>query len=459
MTVNQSELDEISAAGAARRTAVQYDEGTNDELFLNGKIAKLLRDSAHFRPNYARTVVQSVHDRLEIEAVSIVPTATGAAVQTQWDDNDLDSLLDDTLRDTLVGGDHYVIIWPGEQDGTVDVIAHSSENVRVWYDLSQPRKPIRAIKVWKQSGQWRVWECTPTRVFRWISPPGDKDLKADKLVQFEETNEAGAVVTPAEEDNPFGEVPVVHFRTKRPYGRPEHRDAYGPQDAINKLIASGMSSVDYQAFPQRYALQEVGKTPSGTLWDDDDDDATPTGDTAKPKYSADPGQVWWLDAKAVGQFASADADAFLKPLSAQIEAMAATTQTPVFHLVAGPQSPSGEERRASESPLMAKVRRRQRSFERSIEHVVRLIAVALGVPFESAQVRWADPSRLDDKSKWDTALAKQQAGVPRKQALLEAGYDEDTVNKWEAAGLLAAPLPPTQPPPGTPGQPPGGTNA
>ncbi|WP_143860713.1 hypothetical protein, partial [Nocardia cerradoensis] len=55
--------------------------------------------------------------------------------------------------------------------------------------------------------------------------------------------------------NEFGTLPVFHFTTGiDQYGKPEHEAAYAAQDAINKLLASQMASVEHYGFPTRYAL-------------------------------------------------------------------------------------------------------------------------------------------------------------------------------------------------------------
>src|SRR3546814_17791675 len=62
-------------------------------------------------------------------------------------------------------------------------------------------------------------------------------------------------------ENETGEIPFFHFRTARPYGRPEHKKAYGPQDALTKLVTTMMSTSAFAAFPQTWALPETGTSP------------------------------------------------------------------------------------------------------------------------------------------------------------------------------------------------------
>src|SRR3546814_14473774 len=89
-----------------------------------------------------------------------------------------------------------------------------------------------------------------------------------------------------------------------------------------------MSTSDFAAFPQRWALQETGTTTDDDLdWDEGDG-----GDAADEKNPVDlqsqlisgPGRIWPLrNMKAVGQFSAADVAQFLKPITTLTGLMAA----------------------------------------------------------------------------------------------------------------------------------------
>src|SRR5690606_19596793 len=115
-------------------------------------------------------------------------------------------------------------------------------------------------------------------------------------------------------DNPTERVPFVHYRTATPYGRPVHRAAYSPQDAINKLLITQLTTTDSHGWPQRYALTDRGAdldTASDVPdWDDDadSDDGVENrlGGTVSQLRSG-PGTIMDLVGKrAVGQFDAAN---------------------------------------------------------------------------------------------------------------------------------------------------------
>jgi len=66
----------------------------------------------------------------------------------------------------------------------------------------------------------------------------------------------------------------------------------------------------------------------------------------------------------------------------------------------------------------------------------------LGVEEPVVTVHWKPAETVDDAEGWQTVQAKIAAGVPRRQALIEAGYRAEQVDAWlsgtDDAELLAA---------------------
>jgi hypothetical protein len=220
--------------------------------------------------------------------------------------------------------------------------------------------------------------------------------------------------------NPWGEIPVFHFRTYKPYGKPEHYDAYGPQDAINKLISTHMYTVDYQGAPQRYALTTGGQT--AELEDFSEDD------TARENLGSlqnGPGQLWYLQGvQAVGQFPAADPDTFTKPVLDFVNAMASITSTPLHFFMKGSYIPSGEALRVAEAPLTKKVLNRQLTFGSTWRDLFRFMLRIEGI-VSDVDIIWENPETIDTVDQWDIAVRKKSVGMPLQQILLELGYDAE----------------------------------
>jgi hypothetical protein len=218
--------------------------------------------------------------------------------------------------------------------------------------------------------------------------------------------------------NPWGEIPVFHFRTHKPYGRPEHADAFGPQDAINKLISTHMMTVDYQGAPQRYALSNGGNASEFEDFSEDD--------TARENLGSlqnGPGQLWYLQGvSSVGQFPAADPATFTNPVNEFVADMAAITSTPIHYFSSTSYLPSGQALRVAEAPLTKKVQNRQMAFESTWRDVFLYMLRIEGI-VASIDIDWAPIETVDAVDNWDVAVRKKSVGMPLEQILIELGYD------------------------------------
>ena len=232
--------------------------------------------------------------------------------------------------------------------------------------------------------------------------------------------------------NPWNEVPVFHFRTHKPYGRPEHADAFGPQDAINKLVNTHMLTVDYQGAPQRYAL-----TTGGNVAEMDD---FSEGDTARENIGAlknGPGELWYLQGvQTVGQFPAAEPKTFTEPVNEFVNQMAAITSTPTHYFQKGTYVSSGQALRAAEAPLVKKVKNRQLALESTWRDLFLFMLKIEGIT-AVIDIDWAEAEIVDEVDQWDVAVRKKSVGMPLEQILLELGYDPELATQIAAESMVA----------------------
>jgi len=468
-------LEELNDALPAYEQAEAYYEGTVKEKFLNKAIQELLTGSeTDFRVNLAGRVVDAVQDRMEIAAVTAEPidddeeeeeiedreveeAEDGSSVSVEvspaeemteeervldeavskiWRDNEMDIESPEVHAKMLAYGDAYLFVGINDQDDNrVDLFFNSPMNVRVLYDDENPREKRLAIKKWeigsKKNKRIRLNLYYPDGTFKFISKGNtDRAGAADFEVYHDDsTDEMGHV------ENETGEIPFFHFRTARPYGRPEHKKAYGAQDALTKLITNMMSTSDFAAFPQRWALQETGTTTDDDLdWEAGNESGDQNPSDLHSQLISGPGRIWPLrNMKSVGQFTAAEVDQFLKPINQFTGLMAAVTATPISYFLvtlgASSTPASGESQRKGESPFLSKVNARQLSAEATWEDAVGYGLSLLGLDAE-IKVRWAPSQIVSGKEGWEGVEAQQRAGVPVRQTLLEAGYTEAEVTSW-----------------------------
>lgn len=435
-------LTELRDARPAYEEAEAFYEGCVDEVFRSAQIERKLSGKADYRVNLARKPVQAVLDRLEIASFTCPDEgATKLLNDKFWEANELDIEAPEIHENGLSLGDAFLFVWPSDAGGTdaddnqdaighgVDAFYNSPLSVRVLYDEENPRLKKLAIKswTWKDSDgkdRVRVNLYYADHFEKWVSKPGAKgDKEADFEPFLDDFTDADGHVP-----NPWGEVPFFHFRTRRPYGRPEHKEAYGPQNAITKLGAIQMDNADFANLPQRYGLIDgQAGTDDDLDWDQDDETAPQDRDS---QLSSKPGSFWALrNYKSVGQFPAADPKNFLDPMGMYVRFMAATTTTPYRWFDPTGAIPSGESLRADDAPLVKKINARQRAFAATWRDAGQFALRILGITAVPT-VRWKPPQIINDLEGWQAIREKQDAGVPIRTSLMEAGYTEAEVTSW-----------------------------
>lgn len=376
-------------------------------------------------------------------------------------------------------GEAYLLIWPGEiVDGkaggkpreTVDMRVNSPHNVIMVYDEEDSLRALYALKSWEASDSGgteakkpvvRANLYYPDRIERWTTEPGgnpdkddawykladadfgsldDDDIEAIAADEFwdpdaDPDGDANLAPEPLTDDipNPWGRIPWFHFRNDRP-PHPEHIDAYGPQQMINKLVWGLASTVDYTSFPQRYILMNPQlDDPMQNLADPshpDIDDDDPENEGGNAGLSADPGSVWKLWGQQAGQFEAASLAGFLDALDRCVQSMSDLTGLPKFAFTSSVQLPSGESYREAASDWNALVQDRIDAYDATLQDAYEFSLTMLGIDGVTVDVRWKPTTQVNDAAGWSVIQLKIAAGVPPKVVLEEAGYPPEQVDEW-----------------------------
>jgi hypothetical protein len=412
-----SQIDEYKKAAA-------YYEGSQPEIFQSQRWMRVFRfEGSDFRFNFTKTVVDSVLNRLDINQVQGTTDAANSYIDRVWNQTDLRIDINEIHRNALMYGDCYAIVWP-DTNGTVAIDYNSPLTTSIVYDQENPRIKSFAIKMWQINTETE-------KVLKINLYYPDRIEKYEGKGDLEYLTHLPNMILIETVQNPWGEIPVFHFRTHKPYGKPEHYDAYGPQDAINKLINTHMYTVDYQGAPQRYALTMGGQ--SAELEDFSQDD------TARENLGSlknGPGELWYLQGvQAVGQFPAADPDTFTKPVLDFVNAMASITSTPLHFFMKGSYIPSGEALRVAEAPLTKKVLNRQLTFGSTWRDLFKFMLRVEGIVAD-VEIDWQNPETIDTVDQWDIAVRKKSVGMPLEQILLELGYDAEIAAQVAEASVI-----------------------
>ena len=393
--------------------AESYYTGVQREIFTNDVWLKLFRqNNTHFRFNFAKSVVDAVSNRLEIANVTGMSEEANNELSKVWENNQLELDSSEIHRNALLYGDAYAVVWT-DSFGQTTIDYNSPLTTVVIYDDENPRIKKYAAKLWQTE-----------------DAQGKKLAKLnmyypDRIEKYESFGEIQHVVSPTSfqlvsvVENPWGQIPVFHFRTTKQYGKPEHSDAYGPQDAINKLMATHMITVDYQGAPQRYALSSGG---NGAEYEDFSESGTVDENLGRLKNG--PGELWYLNGVSkVGEFAPADHKVFTEPVREFVRSMASITSTPL-HYFEKTAIPSGESLRTAEAPLQKKVRDRQVSFSAAWKELFQFVLSIAGITSD-VDVKWEPAESLASLDAWEVAVKKRVVGVSLEQILVEMGYDQE----------------------------------
>lgn len=420
MTDIKKALESIIAKRDGYKVAEAYYEGANDEVFTHQRWYRLFRNentrfsgNTPFRFNFSKSVVDAVHNRLEIEQIETTTPAGNDYINQIWEQTDLKLDINEIHKNTLVYGDCYAIVWPDMQ-GNLAIDYNSPMNTTIIYDQENPRIKSFAAKM------WQITDTLDRKILKVNLYYTDRIEKYEVMGDLDSVTLGNDFQIIETVTNPWNEIPVFHFRTNKPYGRPEHADAFGPQDAINKLISTHMLTVDYQGAPQRYALANGGNS---NEFDDFSED-----DTARENLGSlqnGPGQLWYLQGvSAVGQFPAADPGTFTDPVNEFVADMAAITSTPVHYFSSTQYLPSGQALRVAEAPLFKKVLNRQLALGSTWRDLFKFMLRVEGITAE-IDIDWKSPESIDSLDQWDIAVRKKSVGVPLEQILLELGYDSE----------------------------------
>ncbi len=425
-------LSELDRHAPFYREAQLYAHGRSPELFFLSEAAR--RDVVAmidgFRLNFAGLVVGAIADRMIVNAIDGLSDEVDEAL---FHVNKFYTWMPEAIYDTLTDGDHYLITLPGEDDDPPVVIPSSAVDTRLFYDSETERIPELGIRRWSVGrGEGRAIRANlwyPDRVERFIR---EKDAQWRRY----ENPEAGLSIV---DEMPF--IPFAHLRTRAPYGRPIHADAYGPQDMIVKAVMTLMAGVEFTGWPQRYALhdeQMVGQTglPGRAPMAADG--------SQKPRLKAGPGTVWDVFAKQVGAFPAADLSKLLEVVTFAVKAMSQVTRIPMHYFDPLGAGSSGESRIAADQPVRDSARRQRGNVGRGVAECADQMGDYLSAPGEP-EVVWAPDPVISEQTWWETASTRRDLGVPQEQILLEAGYTPDQIEEFKRINALSPTYPATPP--------------
>jgi hypothetical protein len=266
----------------------QYYDGDHPVVYTNERLREIFRNvDARFTANWCAVVVDALFNRVQLGGFDVDEASANAEIDALWSELDLALEADDVHVGALVTGESYLCAWRDDA-GEIEAYYNDPRLIQVFYDPENPRRKSWAAKWWDdEEGKRRLTLYYPDRLEYYVSTRKASGISSGKsFVEYE----------PAQA-NPYGVVPVFHFRTERRVLKSELANVIPVQNGINKLMIDMMVAAEYGAFKQRYIISSMD-TPG--------------------KLKNAPNEIWDLAAgdgqsqpTSVGEFSATDLDNYL----------------------------------------------------------------------------------------------------------------------------------------------------
>ena len=322
-----------------------YYDGRQPLVYSSDKLREVFNSlRARFTENWCAVVVDSLLDRVELKTPQLKATTTQATVTGQdaleilWEQAGIVDEEYNTHEDIAVTGEAFIIAWKNA-DGQIEAFHNDARVCMAQYATENPRTMRFAAKWWQgDDSKWYLNLYYPDRIEHWWTVREYSDLETPEARGFSPWPELES------EPNPYGKIPVFHFRSNLRTPRSQLANATELQDAVNKLLADMMIAAEFGAFPQRYVISQAGikglRNNPNAIWD------LVAGESG-------------MQATEAGQFDAAPLSNYLDAINKLSADIGIITRTPRYYFFAQGGDPSGEALIVMESPLAKKTERWQ----------------------------------------------------------------------------------------------------
>lgn len=380
---------------------------------------------AAFADNWCDLVVDAAAERLRVEGFRFGAPGADAAAWEIWQRNGLDAESDMAHTDAIKLSCVYALVGPDDA-GKATIQVEAADKAIVAVDPAQGKRRLAGLRRWED--EWGVTHCC-------VYLPDSVTWWARESENAEWRQEIGSG------SNPLGVVPLIPLANAPTLsdrlGRSDILRVIPLQNAVNKLCGDMIVASEFAAYPQRWITGiELPEDPI-------------TGQKMAPDYLGGANRVWGVeqDAARMGNFAVSDLQTYVRAIEMLIQHVAAQTRTPPHYLLGAMGSfPSGESLKATETGLVAKVRRKMLSFGEGWEEAMRLAFKVEGqaakAELTDAEVIWANPESRIVGETVDAAVKLSTIGVPRPALWEYIGASPQQIERWVSQGdpVAGAPM-------------------
>jgi hypothetical protein len=436
-TIAEQWRDTLLDALGARQSAVErydaYYKGEHKLLFATAKFRETFGLLfASFADNWCDLVVDASVERLHVQGFRFGTQDADEEAWTIWQQNGLDAESELAHTEAVKLGCAYALVGP-DDGGEPSIQIEAATNAIVAIDPAQGRNRLAGLRAWcDEFGDEHCVLYLPSAVMWW-------DRRGDSKSWVLDTGASGKNVLSVVPLIPLANMPTLIERQ----GRSDIERVIPLQDAVNKLCADMIVASEYAAFPQRWVTGvEIPRYPEGH----------PNAGQALPSmqsFLSGADRVMAVEDQQArfGNFQVSDLSIYTKAIEMFVQHVAAQTRTPPHYLLGAMGSfPSGESLKATETGLVAKVKRKQLSFGEGWEEVIRLAFKIAGDADKAdafdVETIWQNPESRTQAETVDAAVKLASIGVPRPALWEYVGATPQQIERWIEEGA-ATEGPPT----------------
>lgn len=428
-------FETITGKRTLYNTLWAYYRGNHPLRYSTERLRKAFdKIGTYFAQNWIAVIIDAVLDRISLKGFNISKDKQAQdRLQEIWDNLSLHLMADDVHESATVVGEGYVIAWKEEVEKVqdtdtgiaevlgeevLDVYFNDARMVHLFYDPARPTRKLFAAKMWKGADYYpRLLLYYPDRLEHYISR--NKVTQEASWVTSHSSFVPDDTYGPdGREDNPYGIIPVFHFRSGRVSGKREiGQSEISLQDAVNKLFADMMVGSEFYTFAQRVIISQTDpgdlKNGAGVNW------YIPAGDGKGQQAS-----VIELGAKSL--------DNYLHALDHTAQTMAIISRTPKHYLMLNGGDPSGDALLAMEAPLVKKVTKRIQGYEiewKALAAFLLLLDGSTTLSTVDITPTWEPVTTIQPLASAQTTKTEVEATIPLVTSLRRQGWGTDELEQ------------------------------
>lgn len=453
-------LEDFAARRADIRARLNYRDGRHRTLIPQGKtLSQTLRDLIdELNDNLCDDVVEEPTSRIRLTTWTAQSKDVAILANELWDDAKADPRLRDLCRNAFTTGDGWAIAQL-DRLGRPRWYSQPPELMAARYDDDSPDDLAVAAKMWRNGNTWRMNLYYPPEApgrAPWVERYTAAKTSGSEAPGFKRWSQADLPDQEAVEELAGSRIPVFHFPHDNVggYGRPALTGTVmGLQDVLNKSVGDMVVAMEAHALPDRWGtgIQAERDPVTG--------EERPIQRTGRERLI----RTGSKDAQ-FGQFPQASMDSFLETQKELRLEMARKGHIPPYLVSGGGDTPSGLALILSDGRVVKRVKAAETDWTPELCALQAYLLELAGTPVEPSELepQWAPPETRDDQALLEGLVIKVDSlGLPKREALVEAGYDEDDVDEWledaraqaeaisggrlSSAGASGGMLPPGQP--------------